>query len=99
MLHLRDRWTKRLTAYDSVKLHTSLRAGKACGIATVQIKGVDSETVTEHLWKQYRILVTTIKHPEFEGVRVSPHVYTTIEEIDRFCDVMEDIIKHGVPEA
>ncbi|MEE9167853.1 MAG: aminotransferase class V-fold PLP-dependent enzyme [Candidatus Neomarinimicrobiota bacterium] len=99
MLQLRDRWTKRLTAYDRVQLHTSLRAGKACGIATVQIKGVDSEAVTEHLWKQYRILVTTIKHPEFEGVRVSPHVYTTIEEIDRFCDAMEDIIKHGVPDA
>jgi len=27
---------------------------------------------------------------------VTPHVYTTIEEIDRFSDAMEDILKNGV---
>jgi selenocysteine lyase/cysteine desulfurase len=40
--------------------------------------------------------VVAIKHPEFEGCRVTPHVYTTIEEIDRFIDAMETILKHGV---
>lgn len=99
LVYLRDRWAKRLTKYDRVRLHTSLKPGKACGIATVQVEGIDSDKITQYLWRQYRILVTTIKHPEFEGVRVSPHVYTSLEEIDRFSDAMEYIIKNGVAES
>lgn len=99
LIYLRDRWAKRLKHYDRVRLHTSLKPGKACGIATVQIEGIDPEKITQHLWKSYRMLVTTIKHPEFEGIRVSPHIYTTLEEIDRFGDAMEKIIRNGIPES
>lgn len=65
----------------------------------VEIIGVDSKAIAEHLWDKYRILVVGIKHAEFEGIRVTPHVYTTLEEIDRFCDIMENIIKNGVSEV
>jgi selenocysteine lyase/cysteine desulfurase len=40
-----------------------------------------------------------IKHDEFEGLRVSPSVYTTLDELDRFCDVIETVISRGLPEA
>lgn len=96
---LRDRWAKRLLQYDRVRLHTSLKPEFSCGIATVQIEGIDSEELTVHLWKNYRIIVTTIKHDEFEGIRVTPHVYTTLEEVDRFGDAMETVIKKGLPES
>jgi selenocysteine lyase/cysteine desulfurase len=96
LFYLRDRWAKRLIKHNRIKLHTSLKPGKGCAIATVQIKGIDTVDVSKHLWKKYRIFVVAIKHPEFEGCRVTPHVYTTIEEIDRFSDAMEAILKHGV---
>ena len=48
------------------------------------------------LWNKYKIFVVAINHPEFTGCRVTPHVYTTIEEIDRFADAMESIIKNGI---
>ena len=96
LFYLRDRWAKRLIKHNRIKLHTSLKPGKGCAIATVQIKGIDTVDVAKHLWKKYRIFVVAIKHPEFEGCRVTPHVYTTIEEIDRFSDAMEAILKHGV---
>ena len=96
LFYLRDRWAKRLIKHNRIKLHTSLKPGKGCAIATVQIKGIDTADVSKHLWKKYRIFVVAIKHPEFEGCRVTPHVYTTLEEIDRFSDAMEAILKHGV---
>ena len=99
MVYLRDRWAKSLLENDRVKLHTSLKPGKACGIATVQIEGIDTSDVASHLWDKYRIFVVPIKHPEFEGCRVTPHVYTTIEEIDRFTDAMTDIVKNGVSKS
>ena len=96
LFYLRDRWAKKLLKHNRIKLHTSLKPGKGCAIATVQVKGIDTADVAKHLWAKYRIFVVAIKHPEFEGCRVTPHVYTTIEEIDRFIDAMETILKHGV---
>ncbi|RME36666.1 MAG: aminotransferase class V-fold PLP-dependent enzyme [Planctomycetota bacterium] len=99
LVYLRDYWAKRLLSHERVKLHTSLRPGRACGIATVQIDGIDSGRLSAWLWKEHRILTTAIKHEAFEGVRVSPSVYTTLPELDRFCDVMEWVIRHGLPDA
>jgi selenocysteine lyase/cysteine desulfurase len=95
--HLRDRWALRLARHERMRLHTSLKPGKACGIANVELVGVDTRKLAEHLWKRHHILVTPIVHPEFSGVRISPSVYTTVEEIDRFSEAMEQIAEKGIP--
>jgi selenocysteine lyase/cysteine desulfurase len=95
LVYLRDRWARRLAALDRVRLHTSLKPGFSCGIANVEIEGVDSVELARHLWTRHRILVVGIQHDELQGIRVSPSVYTTLEEIDRFGDVMEQIASTG----
>jgi selenocysteine lyase/cysteine desulfurase len=96
LVYLRDRWAKRLAGHDRVELHTSLAPGAACGIATVGVRGIDTGKLQDHLWVKHRILTCPIVHPEFAGQRVSPSVYTTLEEIDRFGDAMESAIEHGL---
>jgi selenocysteine lyase/cysteine desulfurase len=96
---LRDRWAHRLTANPRIRLHTSLKPGLACGIANVEIEGIDPHPLAAHLWKQHRILVTPILHPEFKGLRVTPSLYTTHEEIDRFAAAMEAVAERGLPTA
>ena len=97
LVYLRDRWAKRLIESERIRLHTSLEPGFAYGIATVKIDGVDSTELADHLWETHRIFVVAIKHPEFEGIRVSPSVFTTPQEIDRFADAMEAVIERGLP--
>jgi len=97
--YLRDYWATRLLEQDRVHLHTSLKPGFAAGIATVQVDGLDSSDLVSHLWRQHRIIVVPIKHDEFEGVRVSPNLFTTLEELDRFCDAMEAVIRDGLPDV
>ncbi|HEX9887445.1 MAG TPA: aminotransferase class V-fold PLP-dependent enzyme [Longimicrobiales bacterium] len=99
LAHLRNTWAEALLQHDRVRLHTSLKPGFACGIATVEVDGVDSAALNAHLWKAHRILAVSIKHPEFEGIRVSPSVYTTPSELDRFVDAVERVIRFGLPEA
>ena len=66
LIYLRDRWARRIENHDRIRLHTSLRPGRACGIATVQIEEIDSSAaLASHLWKKYRIFVVGIKHLEF----------------------------------
>ena len=96
LVYLRDYWATRLLQQERVRLHTSLKPGFACGIATVEIQGIDSATLNGWLWTNYRILTTAIVHDDFQGIRVSPSVFTTLNELDRFCDAMEHAIRHGV---
>ena len=97
LIYLRDRWAKELVALDRVRLHTSLKPGRACGIATVGIEGIDTAALGDHLWLKHRIFTAAIVHPEFSGLRVSPSVYSTIAEVDRFTAVMADIARKGLP--
>jgi selenocysteine lyase/cysteine desulfurase len=96
--HLRDYWAKRLLSHKSgrVKLHTSLKPQFSCGIGTVQVEGLDTTKLNDHLWDKHRILTVAIKHPEFEGLRITPSVYTMSEELDRFCEAMEHAIEKGI---
>ncbi|MEM1250497.1 MAG: aminotransferase class V-fold PLP-dependent enzyme [Acidobacteriota bacterium] len=95
MVYLRNRWAERVKDLPKVSLHTSLAPRKACGIATVGIDGIDPVDLADHLWKEHRIFTVGIRHEEFNGIRVTPSVYTTVEEIDRFGDVLEGIARKG----
>ncbi len=94
--YLRDAWANRLLKSGRVTLNTSLKPEYSCGIANMRVDGLDSGELSTWLWKTRRILVTSIKHTQFEGIRVSPSVYSTMEEIDRFCLAIEDAMAHGI---
>lgn len=93
--YLRDRWADRLKGLPNVKLNTDLAPAVSGGIANVRILNVDSSKLAEHLWDRHRLFVVSIKHADFEGLRITPNVYTTLAEVDRFADVMEGIARRG----
>ncbi|MEO5894188.1 MAG: aminotransferase class V-fold PLP-dependent enzyme [Vicinamibacterales bacterium] len=95
--YLRDRWATRLLKNPKVKVHTNLTdPAQSCAIANLQIAGVPPGKVVARLWDKWRIIATPIVHDEYEGVRVTPNVYTTLEEIDTFATAMEEIATKGV---
>ncbi|HKF43210.1 MAG TPA: aminotransferase class V-fold PLP-dependent enzyme [Thermoanaerobaculia bacterium] len=95
---LRDRWAKRLTAADPrVKVLTPLNAVDSCGIGLIHIEGVSPEKLQTYLWDKHRIMTTPIMHPEFDGLRVTPNVYTTLPEVDVFSEKIEEVLKKGLP--
>ncbi len=95
--YLTHYWAERLLDHDRVRLHTSLNPEFSCAIGTVQVEGIESGALASHLWNRHRIIVTPIKHDEFEGLRVTPNVYTTLEELDVFVDAVEAVIRDGLP--
>jgi len=95
--YLRDRFLRRLAAQPRVRVHTSFDPAMSCGIGNLQVEGVDSAALAKHLFDTRRIIVVPIKHPEFEGLRVTPCVYTTTDEVDRFAEAIEQVIAQGLP--
>jgi selenocysteine lyase/cysteine desulfurase len=96
LVYLRDYWAKKVLANPNAKLHTSLKPGFACGIATVEIEGIDPNALATWLFNKHHIIATPIVHPQFKGLRVTPSVYTTIEELDRFVDAMNTVATKGL---
>ena len=97
MRFLRDYWAKPLLEHDRIRLHTSLDPRYSCGIGNVEIEGIDSGDLQSWLWSEHKIYTVAIKHDEFQGIRVSPSVYTTLPELDRFIDAMTHAVQRGLP--
>jgi len=97
--YLRDRWMERVEGMPGVRLYTSRDPAMGCAISTVGIDGVETPALADHLWTTQRIYVTSILHDEFDGIRVTPNVYTTLEEIDRFGEALERVADRGIPET
>ncbi len=95
--YLFQRWAKRLEKLPKVKILTPYDPAQSCGLASVAVEGMDVNKLVASLWDKDRIIVTPIVHKEFSCVRVTPSVYTTAAEIDRFGDVMEEVIRKGLP--
>ena len=95
--YLRDYWVHRLPVQGRVQLRTSLKPSCSCCLTTIEIDGIEPVALRDYLWAEHRIIVRPINHPAVRGIRVSPSLYTTLDELDRFVAVMEGVIKHGLP--
>lgn len=95
--YLRDRWAKRLLSVSPrVKVLTPLDSKQSGAIALLSIDGLDSSNLGSWLMANYRIVNTPILHPEFNGIRITPNVYTTLDEIDTFADAVTRAITKGI---
>jgi selenocysteine lyase/cysteine desulfurase len=95
MRYLRTRWESRLAHLPPVRLLTARDPAQSCGLALFRVEGMSSEAIAHRLWEKHRVVVVPIIHPEFEGIRVTPNIYTTLEEIDTFCEAVEKIVRAG----
>ena len=90
-------WMNRLKDVPKVRFNTSFDPNQSCAIANVEIVGLDPVAIGTYLFAKHRIFTTPILHEEFKGIRITPNVYTTLGELDRFCNVMEQIARNGLP--
>ena len=84
-------WMERLWGVEGIKFNTSFDPGQFCAIANFRVDGTDPREITEHLMSKHRIIATPIVHDEFSGIRITPNLFTKLEELDRFCTVIEQI--------
>jgi selenocysteine lyase/cysteine desulfurase len=100
--YLTMRWVDALKSDPRIRIHSDLQ--NTWGLALVQIEGIESRALSQFLMDRYRIVCVPIVQgdlpgPQFpyQGLRITPNVYTTLQEIDVFIEAMQDVLKNGLP--
>jgi selenocysteine lyase/cysteine desulfurase len=90
-------WMNRLKDVPKIGFNTSFDPNQSCAIANVKVEGIEPTAIGSYLFAKHKIFTTPIVHEEFKGIRITPNVYTTLGELDRFCNLMEQVARKGLP--
>jgi len=89
--YLKNYWAEKVVKLPKVKLHTSLKPEFSCALTTFSIEGYTPAEIDKHLFGKYKIHTTNINREHVHGVRVTPHVYTTLYDLDRLIKAIEEL--------
>lgn len=82
--YLKNYWAEKALEIPGINLHTSLKSVYSCAIAGVSVDGLTPHQLGNTLLEKYKIHTTSIVYGNISCVRVSPHVYTSLDDLDRF---------------
>lgn len=90
-------WMNKVKNTPKVYFNTSFDDQFSCAIGNFGIEGIDPIEIGGYLQSKHKIFTTPIIHDEFKGIRITPNLYTTFQELDRFCEIVTEIAKKGIP--
>jgi selenocysteine lyase/cysteine desulfurase len=93
IFYLKNYWASKVKEIPGVKLHTSLDPRFSCAICGVSVEGVPPRDLMNTLFDKYKIHTVSIDYEKIHCIRVTPHVYTTIADLDKFVDAIGEIAK------
>ncbi|CAG5006300.1 Isopenicillin N epimerase [Dyadobacter sp. CECT 9275] len=91
--YLKKYWAEKALQIPGVKIHTSLKPEYSCAIAGVSIEGLKPTELDSKLFNDFKIHTVGISYESVQCVRVTPHVYTKLSDLDRFVGALEKIAK------
>lgn len=88
--YLQNYWTSKVRDLPHIDLNTPADPARACGIANVGIKGMKPADLAKTLLEKYKIFTVAIDYANVHGCRITPNVYTSLEELDKFVEALQE---------
>jgi len=89
--YLKNYWASKAKEIPKVKIHTSFKPEYACGICGVSVDGMTPGELDSALLNTYKIHTVGIVWENISCVRVTPHVYTRLQDLDKLVFALEEI--------
>lgn len=89
--YLKNYWAEKARQMPKVTIHTSLKPAYGCAICGVSVKGLTPGELGSQLFDKYKIHTTGIVWENISCVRVTPHVYTSIKDVDKLVKALDEI--------
>ena len=88
---LQHYWTSKLRGLPRVVINTPADMNRHGGIGNVGIEGIDPRELADTLFNDYRIFTVGIDRPGVRGLRITPNLYTTTEELDALVSAITEL--------
>jgi selenocysteine lyase/cysteine desulfurase len=89
--YLKNYWMEGLQDIPGIRFNTSLMPEFSCGLGNFGIEGMETAGIQRKLMNDYRIYTISINVENIDGVRVTPNVYITTEDLDKFIAAVHEI--------
>ncbi len=89
--YLKNYWAKKVAEVPKVKIHTSFKPEYACAICGVSIDGMTPAELDAALFNSYKIHTVGIVWENISCVRITPHVYTRIQDLDKLVKAITEL--------
>jgi selenocysteine lyase/cysteine desulfurase len=89
--YLKNYWTQQVKDFPGVKVGTPFEASHCGGLAMFSIEGIEPMALEERILKEFDIHVVGMTWENIQGVRVTPHLFTTPAELDRLVNAITQI--------
>ena len=88
---IQNHWTDKVRHVPNIVLNTPTDKKRSCAIANVGINTLKPAELAKVLFDKYKIWTVAIDYANVKGVRVTPHVYTSTNELDVFVKALTEI--------
>jgi selenocysteine lyase/cysteine desulfurase len=89
--YIQQYWTKQARTLPGVIVNTPEDPTRSCGIANVGIKGMKPADLASTLLKKYGIYTVAIDGAGVQGCRITPNVYTTLQDLDVLVKAVKEL--------
>ncbi|HLF32842.1 MAG TPA: aminotransferase class V-fold PLP-dependent enzyme [Cyclobacteriaceae bacterium] len=97
--YLKEYWTSKIIKEPKFRFYSSLDPKYSCAIATVGIEGWEAGDIETKLFEMKRIHTVAIKYEKVNGIRITPHIYTTTANLDKLVDGLLAISRLDPPKS
>jgi len=91
--YLKNYWAEKVQSIKGVKIQTSLQKEFAGAVALFSIEGKKPQEIEATLFKDYGIHTVAIDWENIHGVRVTPNLYTNLNDLDKLIKGINSLAK------
>ena len=90
--YLQKYWTNKVRDLERVSINTPVDEERCCAIANIAVEDKTPKELSEYFYEEHRIFTVAINRKSVKGVRVTPHLYTTLKDLDRFVEAISALV-------
>jgi selenocysteine lyase/cysteine desulfurase len=91
MRFLQRYWSDQLRNIKNVVVNTPIDMQRSCGIGNVGLTNMSPSKMENILFDKYNIFTVAIDYANVKGCRISPNIFTTMEELDIFVKAVKEM--------
>ncbi len=89
--YLRNYWIDQVKDLPNVHINSPFDESRSCAIGNVAVEGMTPKELSDYFFQEHRIFTVAINTKSVKGVRVTPHLYTTLKDLDKLVHAIKSI--------